>query len=98
MQSPAVTFWVARRLTKRVYAYVARREAREPEREPASDEGIERRAMLFQLVDTLPTDQRRVVVGRFAEQAASMARAEEPAGAGGEGEWLRALWRTGWIA
>jgi RNA polymerase sigma-70 factor (ECF subfamily) len=46
----------------------ARREAREPEREPAGEEDIERRAMLFQLVDTLPADQRRVVVGRFVEQ------------------------------
>ncbi len=29
---------------------------------------IERRAMLFRLVDSLPDDQRRVVVARFAEQ------------------------------
>ena len=29
---------------------------------------IERRAMLFRLVDSLPPDQRRVVVARFAEQ------------------------------
>jgi RNA polymerase sigma-70 factor (ECF subfamily) len=29
---------------------------------------VERRATLFQLVDTLPTEQRRVVVLRFVEQ------------------------------
>jgi RNA polymerase sigma-70 factor (ECF subfamily) len=51
--------------------HAAQRESREPEREasdPASDEDIERRAMLYQLVDSLPADQRRVVVGRFVEQ------------------------------
>jgi RNA polymerase sigma-70 factor (ECF subfamily) len=55
----------------------ARREAREPEGEPASEEDIERRAIVFQLVDTLPADQRRVVVGRFVEQQSicEMARA-----------------------
>jgi RNA polymerase sigma-70 factor (ECF subfamily) len=31
-------------------------------------EGIERRARLFQLVDRLPVDQRRVIVMRFAEE------------------------------
>jgi len=30
--------------------------------------GIELRAMLFQLVDDLPADQRRVIVMRFVEQ------------------------------
>lgn len=44
---------------------------REPEeptlaRDAAAD--VERRAMLFDLVDTLPADQRRVIVGRFVEQ------------------------------
>jgi RNA polymerase sigma-70 factor (ECF subfamily) len=59
--------------------HTARRESGEPEREPTDPAGcddIERRAMLFQLVDTLPDDQRRVVVGRFVEQQsiAGMAR------------------------
>ena len=31
-------------------------------------EGVERRAALFQLVDRLPEDQRRVIVARFVEQ------------------------------
>jgi RNA polymerase sigma-70 factor (ECF subfamily) len=34
----------------------------------AEFEEVERRATLFRLVDTLPTDQRRVVVLRFVEQ------------------------------
>ena len=55
----------------------ARREAREPEGEPASEEEIERRAMLFQLVDTLPADQRRAVVGRFVEQQSICEMARE---------------------
>lgn len=36
--------------------------------DPAAMQDIERRAMLFQLVDTLPAVQRRVVIGRFVEQ------------------------------
>jgi RNA polymerase sigma-70 factor (ECF subfamily) len=55
--------------------HAARRESGGPEREasvpagePAGEDDIERRAMLFQLVDTLPADQRRVVIGRFVEQ------------------------------
>jgi len=39
----------------------------EPPDEAAVDD-IERRALLYQLVDTLPADQRRVVVARFVEQ------------------------------
>ena len=34
----------------------------------AAMDDIERRAALFQLVDALPADQRRVVVSRFVEQ------------------------------
>ena len=40
-------------------------------RDPASAEGLEdfeQRARLFQLVNDLPADQRRVVIMRFAEQ------------------------------
>jgi RNA polymerase sigma-70 factor, ECF subfamily len=51
--------------------HAARRESGDAQREagePASEDDIERRAMLFQLVDTLPADQRRVVMGRFVEQ------------------------------
>jgi RNA polymerase sigma-70 factor, ECF subfamily len=33
-----------------------------------ADDQIERRAILFQLVDTLPPDQRKVVLRRFVEQ------------------------------
>ena len=56
--------------------HAARRDSGEPAGEPVSDEDIERRAMLFQLVDALPADQRRVVTGRFVEQKsiAEMAR------------------------
>jgi RNA polymerase sigma-70 factor (ECF subfamily) len=55
--------------------HAAHRETPEGEREPeesaiardaAGDN--ERRAILFDLVDTLPVDQRRVIVGRFVEQ------------------------------
>jgi RNA polymerase sigma-70 factor (ECF subfamily) len=35
---------------------------------PADTEEVERRATLFRLVDTLPAEQRRVVVLRFVEQ------------------------------
>lgn len=35
---------------------------------PAVDEDVERRALLFRLVDTLPQAQRDVIVKRFAEQ------------------------------
>ena len=48
----------------------------------AADAEIERRAMLFQLVDRLPADQRRVVEARFTEQksireiAAELGRSE----------------------
>jgi RNA polymerase sigma-70 factor (ECF subfamily) len=47
------------------------REATAPESElpeAASMDDIERRAALFQLVDTLPLEQRRVVLMRFVEQ------------------------------
>ena len=47
----------------------ARRESGDPDiEEPACTDDIERRALLFQLVDNLPPDQRRVVVARFVEQ------------------------------
>lgn len=36
--------------------------------DPAGVDEIEQRAMLFQLVDSLPADQRRVIVRRFVEQ------------------------------
>ena len=57
----------------------ARREAGEPDEtmpDPTSDADIERHALLFQLVDSLPADQRSVVIGRFVEQKsiAEMAR------------------------
>ena len=39
-----------------------------PEAEPPGLEELEQRAQLFRLVDTLPADQRTVVVMRFAEQ------------------------------
>ena len=76
--------------------HAAQRESGEPERdpagEPASDHDIERRAMLFQLVDTLPADQRRVVVGRFVEQksTAEMARELERS----EGAIKQLQWRA----
>ena len=36
--------------------------------EPAEIEAVQKRATLFRLVETLPPEQRRVVVLRFAEQ------------------------------
>jgi RNA polymerase sigma-70 factor (ECF subfamily) len=36
--------------------------------EPSSSDDVERRALLFRLVDTLPATQRDVLVARFAEQ------------------------------
>jgi RNA polymerase sigma-70 factor (ECF subfamily) len=39
-----------------------------PEAEPVGLEDLEQRAQLFRLVETLPADQRTVVVMRFAEQ------------------------------
>ena len=75
--------------------HAMRRESGEPERalpEPASEDDIERRAILFQLVDTLPADQRRVVVGRFVEQlsVADMAREMERS----EGAIKQLQWRA----
>lgn len=43
----------------------------------ASLDGIEQRAMLFQLVDTLPEDQCRVIMRRFVEQKSTREVAEE---------------------
>ena len=48
-----------------------------PENLPGGVEEIERRAMLFQLVDQLPEDQRRVIIGRFVEQKRIQEIAEE---------------------
>jgi len=45
--------------------------------EPGSDAELERRAMLFQLVDRLPADQRLVVVRRFVEQKSVREIAQE---------------------
>ena len=44
--------------------------------QPSLDE-IEQRAMLFQLVDSLPPDQRRVIMQRFVEQKSTREVAEE---------------------
>jgi RNA polymerase sigma-70 factor (ECF subfamily) len=72
--------------------HAAQRESGVPERAPASEEDIERRAMLFQLVDTLPPDQRRVVVGRFVEHKSicEMAREMERS----EGAIKQLQWRA----
>jgi RNA polymerase sigma-70 factor (ECF subfamily) len=40
-------------------------------------EDVERKAELFQLVDRLPQDQRRVIILRFAEQKSIREIAEE---------------------
>ena len=56
------------------------READDPPGEGLSDpsmEGVERRAALFQLVDSLPSDQRRVIVSRFVEQKSIREIAQE---------------------
>ncbi len=42
-----------------------------------SMEGVERRAALFELVDGLPDDQRRVVISRFVEQKSIREIAQE---------------------
>ena len=44
---------------------------------PAEIEDVERRATLFRLVDTLPPEQRRVVVLRFVEQKSIKEEARE---------------------
>jgi RNA polymerase sigma-70 factor (ECF subfamily) len=38
--------------------------------DPGDIEDVERRALLFRIVRTLPTDQRRVIEMRFAEEKA----------------------------
>jgi RNA polymerase sigma-70 factor (ECF subfamily) len=43
----------------------------------AADEQVERRAMLFQLVDRLPNDQRLVVRRRFVDQKSIREIAQE---------------------
>jgi len=55
------------------------READPPDEELSdpSMEGVERQAALFQLVDRLPQDQRRVIVMRFAEQKSIREIAQE---------------------
>jgi RNA polymerase sigma-70 factor (ECF subfamily) len=56
------------------------REGGEPLTDEPSDEsmeGIEPRAALYQLVDSLPADQRRVIVMRFAEQKSIREIAQE---------------------
>ena len=56
------------------------REAGEPDPDDHASSGmeeIERRAMLFQLVDHLPEDQRRVITGRFVEQKSIREVAQE---------------------
>jgi RNA polymerase sigma-70 factor (ECF subfamily) len=45
--------------------------------DPASLAEIEQHAMLFQLVDRLPADQRRVIIRRFVEQRSTREIAEE---------------------
>ena len=56
------------------------RESSDPAPQVSEDTGledIEQRAMLFQLVDGLPEDQRRVVIQRFVEQRSIREIAEE---------------------
>lgn len=56
------------------------REASDPPNQELSDpsmEGIERQAALFQLVERLPQDQRRVIVMRFVEQKSIREIAQE---------------------
>ena len=55
------------------------REQVDPRRDaadPACLDEIEQRAMLFQLVDTLPPDQRRVIIERFVKQKSTREIAE----------------------
>jgi RNA polymerase sigma-70 factor (ECF subfamily) len=56
------------------------RESGDPPDQELSDptmEGVERRAALYELVDSLPQDQRRVIVMRFAEQKSIREIAQE---------------------
>ncbi len=56
------------------------KEQADPRRDAADQPSlgeIERRAMLFQLVDSLPPDQRRVIMRRFVEQKSTREVAEE---------------------
>jgi RNA polymerase sigma-70 factor (ECF subfamily) len=45
--------------------------------DPGVDDGVERHAMLFQLVDRLSTDQRTVIIRRFVEQRSVREIAQE---------------------
>jgi RNA polymerase sigma-70 factor (ECF subfamily) len=45
--------------------------------EPAGEDGTEQRAMLFQLVESLPEDQRLVIVRRFVDQRSIREIAQE---------------------
>lgn len=58
---------------------VAREHGEPPPEQPdeAAAKEIERRALLYQLVDTLAPDQRQVVVARFVEQKSIRAIAQE---------------------
>jgi RNA polymerase sigma-70 factor (ECF subfamily) len=59
---------------------VSRRETGDPPDEQLADHGagdMERRAALFQLVDGLPSDQRRVIALRFVEQKSIREIAQE---------------------
>jgi len=49
----------------------------EPEEIRGADDGIERRALLFQLIESLPPDQRLVIVRRFVEQRSIREIAQE---------------------
>ena len=49
----------------------------DPMEEPGVEDEIERRAMLSQLVDALPEDQRHVVIRRFVEQRSIREIAQE---------------------
>jgi RNA polymerase sigma-70 factor (ECF subfamily) len=52
-------------------------EALEDAQEPGADAQVERRAMLFQLVDRLPADQRLVILRRFVSQKSVREIAQE---------------------
>jgi RNA polymerase sigma-70 factor, ECF subfamily len=69
------------RIAEHAIAQCGRESAKEAgvplDTEPISDADAERRAILFQLVGTLPDDQRRVVELRYAEQKSVREIADE---------------------
>ena len=70
--------WLYRIAANAIADHFHRKSRPLPEAPPeASNDDVERRAMLFRSVDRLPADQRRVIVMRFGEEKSIREIAEE---------------------